>query len=115
MAVRDENVYYKCTNAGAVFVERTGEDICLLLLASEWLNCVGRKLYLYVQIRLVTRTEMFHTPESIQSILPICYYCCVADDIREFLPYWYCIIPLHSLCDYPDPLVFYEACTTPII
>ena len=68
VAVRDKNVYYKCTYAGAVFVERAGEDGCLLLLASEWLYCMGWKLSLYVQIRLVTRTESIHTPESIQSL-----------------------------------------------
>ena len=30
VAVLDENIHYKCTNAAAVFVERAGEDVCLL-------------------------------------------------------------------------------------
>ena len=32
---------HKCTNAAAVFLERAGEVVRLLLLASEWLYCVG--------------------------------------------------------------------------
>ena len=44
-AVLDENIYYNCTDVAAMFVEQTGEGVCLLLLANEWRY--------YVQIRLV--------------------------------------------------------------